>query len=56
MNKQDEILTLIRKQEAEIEQLLETKSKEEPGSTLYIVAERVALAHQVFIEELRTIL
>jgi hypothetical protein len=54
--KQDEILNLIRKQEADIQTLLETKSKAEPGDIVHIVTERVALAKQSFVEELRSIL
>jgi hypothetical protein len=54
--KQDDILNLIRKQEADIQTLLETKKKAEPGDIVHIVTERVALAKQQFIEELRGIM
>jgi hypothetical protein len=54
--KQDEILNLIRKQEADIKTLLDTKEKSDPRDIVYIVTERVALAKQSFVEELRSIL
>jgi hypothetical protein len=53
--KQDEILNLIRKQEAGIEKLLETKKKA-TDETVRIVAEVAVLQKQSFIEELRGIM
>jgi hypothetical protein len=53
---QDSVLDLIRKQEADIQTLLETKKKAEPGDIVHIVTERVALAKQQFVQELRSML
>jgi hypothetical protein len=50
---QDSILNLIRKQEADIQTLLETKKKAEPGDIVHIVTERVVLERQQFISQLR---
>jgi hypothetical protein len=56
MIKQDDLLNLIRKQEADIEKLLETKKKAEPGDIVHIVTERVALAKQELVHELRVLM
>ena len=52
---QDSILELIRKQEADIQTLLETKKKTDDETT-FIVTERVALVKQEIIHELRGLL
>jgi hypothetical protein len=52
---QEQIQQLIRKQEQEIERLLETK-RSTTDETLYIVCEQVILQKQRFIEELRALL
>jgi fatty acid/phospholipid biosynthesis enzyme len=52
---QERIQQLIRKQEQEIERLLETK-RSTTDETLYIVCEQVILQKQRFIEELRALL
>jgi hypothetical protein len=53
---QDSILDIIRKQEADIQTLLETKKKSEPGDIVHIVTERVALAKQEIVHELRALM
>lgn len=56
MIKQDDILQIIRKQEADIAKLLETKRKADPVDVVAVVTECAVLQKQSFIEELRAIL
>ena len=53
---QEQIQQLIRKQEQEIERLLETKRNTEPDDVLYAICEMVVLQKQKFIAELRSLL
>jgi len=53
---QEQIQQLIRKQEQEIERLLETKRNTNPDDVLYAICEMVVLQKQKFIAELRALL
>jgi hypothetical protein len=53
---QEQIQQLIRKQEQEIEKLLETKRNTKPDDVLYAICEMVVLQKQKFIAELRSLL
>lgn len=53
---QEQIQQLIRKQEQQIEKLLETKRSTSPDDVLYAICEVVILQKQTFIKELRALL